>query len=94
MVLEIATFQVKDGHAELFAAAYLTARDFIAQTPGCRSVRLTQGVEKPDQFVLLVEWDTLEAHLETFRTSDRFPQWRAAIGPHFDTAQVEHVRDL
>ena len=51
------------------------------RTPGCRSVRMTRGIESPSRFVLLVEWDSVEAHLENFRASERFGQWRAHIGP-------------
>lgn len=94
MVIEVAVFTVKDGHAEQFAAAYARARDLLASSPGCRSVRMTQGIENPSRFVLLVEWETLEAHTEGFRGSERFGQWRAAIGPHFDSAEVQHVTPL
>ena len=93
-MLEVAIFETKDGQAEEFAAAYATARDLVATTPGCRSVRMTRGVETPNRFVLLVEWDTIEAHMETFRCSDRYTRWRALIGPHFDSATVEHVTDV
>jgi heme-degrading monooxygenase HmoA len=94
MVLEIAVFQANQGEAEQFLAAYQQVRDEIATTPGCRSMRMTRGVESPDRFVLLVEWDTLEAHLETFRGSERFTRWRAGIGPHFSSAEVQHVTDV
>jgi heme-degrading monooxygenase HmoA len=56
-------------------------------------VRLTRGVENPDRFVLLVEWDSLEAHTEGFRGSERFSRWRAIIDPHFESADVQHVVD-
>lgn len=94
MVTEVAVFTAKDGHAEGFLTAYAQAREIIACSPGCRSVRMTRGVENPDRFVLLVEWDTLEAHTEGFRGSERFTQWRALIGPHFESADVQHVIDV
>lgn len=94
MVLEVAVFTVKDGHAELFEQAYAEAREIIATSPGCRSARLTRGVEDPARFVLFVEWDSLEAHTEGFRGSERFTRWRALIGPHFSSADVQHVVDI
>jgi len=94
MVLEIAVFTVTPGHADAFAEAYGQARAQLTESPGCRSTRMTRGVEDPDRFVLMVEWDTLEAHTEGFRGSERFTQWRALIGPHFDSADVQHVTDL
>ena len=45
-------------------------------------------------FVLLVEWDSVEAHLETFRGSERFGRWRAIIGEYFaGPPVVEHYTD-
>ncbi len=61
MVLEVALIDVTDPDA--FAAAYLGAREILASTPGCRSVRMTRGVESSERFVLLVEWDDVDAHL-------------------------------
>lgn len=93
MVLEVALIDVTD--AQGFAVAYAGARDVLASTPGCRSVRMTRGIETPDRFVLLVEWDSVEAHLDNFRATDRFEQWRAAIGPYVAAPpRVEHFADI
>ncbi len=94
MVLEVALIDVTPGSEQAFCTAYEQAAALVADTPGCRSMRMTQGVETPTRFVLLVEWDSLEDH-QVFRDSDRFPQWRALIGPHFAAPpQVEHYVDL
>ena len=93
MVLEVALFDVTD--PEGFAAAYRGAREILAGTPGCRSVRMTAGIESPERFVLLVEWDSVEAHEVDFRQSARFTAWWAAIGPYFAAPpRVEHFTDL
>jgi heme-degrading monooxygenase HmoA len=95
MVLEIAIIDVRPGQEDAFATAYATARPIVATTPGCRSVRMTRGIESPSRFVLLVEWDSVEAHLETFRGSDRFGRWRAIIGEYFaGPPLVEHYTDV
>ncbi len=91
MVLEVALIDVQPGQEDAFAAAYAQARPILASTPGCRSVRMTRGIETPDRFVLLVEWDSVDAHEQNFRASERFPQWRALIGPYFAAPpRVEH----
>ena len=93
MVLEVALIDVTDPDA--FAAAFLEARELLAGTPGCRSVRMTRGIESPERFVLLVEWDDVEAHEQHFRRTDRFTRWRAAIGPWFAAPpRVEHFTDV
>jgi quinol monooxygenase YgiN len=56
---------------------------------------MTRCIESPSRFVLLVEWDSVEAHEENFRGSDRFDTWRAAIGPFFAAPpHVEHVQEI
>lgn len=95
MVLEIATFDIVPGREDDFLAAYRSVRDVVASTPGCRTVRMTRGIESPSRFVLLVHWDTLEAHTERFRGTDRFTTWRAAIGPYFaNPPHAEHYSDV
>jgi heme-degrading monooxygenase HmoA len=95
MVLEVALIDVLPGRQDAFAAAYRVGHPILATTPGCRSVRMTRGIESPTRFVLLVEWDGVEAHLENFRNTERFTQWRALIGQHFATPPVvEHFVDV
>ena len=95
MVLEVALVDVVPGQEKAFTAAYRAGHPILAGTPGCRSVRMTRGVESPTRVVLLVEWDSVEAHTENFRNTDRFTRWRALIGPHFaGPPQVEHYTDV
>ena len=93
VVLEVALIDVTD--ADRFATAYRAAREILVTTPGCRSVRMTRGIEAPDRFVLLVEWDSVEAHEVGFRQTDRFPRWRELIEPYFAAPpRVEHFTDV
>ena len=95
MVLELADFAILPGREEEFIAAY---REGVAQlhaSPGFRSVRITRGIESPARFVLMVEWDDLEAHTVGFRESERFTRWREIVGPFFDgPPKVEHFVDV
>ncbi|WP_375499272.1 antibiotic biosynthesis monooxygenase family protein [uncultured Jatrophihabitans sp.] len=94
-VLEVALIEINPGAEEDFETAYRGVREVLTSTPGCRSVRMTRGVESPSRFTLLVEWESVEAHEQNFRGSDRFAQWRGAIGPHFaQPPVVEHFRDV
>lgn len=93
MVLEVALIDVNDPDG--FREAYLEARAILRETPGVQSVRMTQGVETPNRHVLLVEWDSVDAHEENFRSTERFTRWRALIGPYFSgPPRVEHFTDV
>jgi heme-degrading monooxygenase HmoA len=94
MILEVALIDVTAGAEAAFEAGFREVRSVLESSPGLLSLRMTHGVETPTRFVLLVEWESLEAH-ETFRDSERFGVWRAGIGPHFaNPPRVEHFSDL
>jgi heme-degrading monooxygenase HmoA len=95
MVLEVALIDVIPGTEDEFAASYRLGYPVLAGTPGCRSVRMTRGIESPSRFVLLVEWDSVRAHEENFRGTERFAQWRGFIGRFFAAPpRVEHFADV
>jgi heme-degrading monooxygenase HmoA len=95
MVLEIARISIILGREGDFAEAYAQGRELLLTTPGCRTIRMTRGIESPSVFVLMVEWDSLEDHEVGFRQSERFPAWRALIGPFFaEPPMVEHYADI
>ncbi len=91
MFVEHAEINVTPGREDEFIAAFPQARAVISQADGFRWAELHRGVERPSTFLLLVGWETLEAHVDGFRSSDLFVQWRAVIGPFFaEPARVEH----
>ena len=95
MVTEIADIRVVAERADTFPAAVREGLRFVSDTPGFRSARLTRSVETPARFVLLIEWDSVEAHTVGFRESENFGRWRGVVGPFFDgPPHVEHLDDV
>lgn len=95
MIVEHAVFSVAETDAEKFESAYAEAKGLLEQTEGFLWARLHRGVERPGSFLLLVGWESVEAHNVNFRESERFPRWRALIGPYFAAApEVEHYREV
>ncbi len=95
MVLEHAVISVRTGSGPEFEAALQRARPIIASCHGFVSLELRRGVENPDSYLLLVEWESLEDHLVGFRQSDAFPRWRAVIGEYFDgSPAVDHYEGV
>lgn len=93
MILERAIFQVTAGAEPDFEAAMQQAKDVIAQSRGFRSFRLQRGIEQPSTYLLLVEWDSVEDHMQGFRESELFARWRELIGPYFAAApDVQHYQ--
>jgi heme-degrading monooxygenase HmoA len=95
MVLEVTLIDVLPGREGDFVEAYRVAGPVVAGAPGCRSIRMQRGVEASTRFVLLIEWDSLDAHEHNFRRTDRFAQWRALIGGSLaQPPTVEYFTDV
>ena len=91
MILESAILDVKPGGAEAFESAMQEARPLIAATPGFISIAVKRCMETPNRYLLLVEWETLEAHTIGFRQSPRYQQWRALLHHFYEPfPTVEH----
>ncbi len=79
MILEAAPLQVREGQAAAFEDAFRQAQRIIASMPGYRSHRLERCIERPGEYLLLVEWDTLQAHEQGFRGSPQYQEWKRLL---------------
>jgi heme-degrading monooxygenase HmoA len=95
VILEAAYLQVRPGEQQRFEAAFRQAAPLIASIPGHISHRLQRCIEQPSRYLLLVEWQTLEAHVEEFRNSPQYLQWRALLHHFYDPfPTVEHFETV
>lgn len=91
MILERARFQIRPEAQEAFEQAFETARTVISQARGYHSLRLARGIEKPTEYLLLIEWDSVADHMEGFRGSQLFQRWAQLLSPHYAAPpEVEH----
>ena len=91
MILEVANMTVAATRLAEFESAFVEARKVITQAAGCGQISLNRCVETPGRYLLLVEWTSIEHHMEGFRTSPLFQEWRRILGPYFTTPpMVEH----
>ena len=91
MILEHAVLDVREGSSAEYEAAFAKARTIIAASPGFRSLRLERCLEQRDRYVLLVEWDSVEAHEDGFRRSPGFEEWRRLLHGYYPSRPtVQH----
>ena len=79
MILEHAVLPVVAGRETDFEAAFAEARSIIAGMPGFIDLRLSRSVETPNEYLLLVHWESVEAHEVGFRGSAQYRQWRELL---------------
>lgn len=95
MILESAILNIRAGESEDFERAFKRASPLIASTPGYVSHDLLDCVESPDRYLLLVRWETLEAHIVGFRQSEIYKEWKALLHHFYDPFPVvEHFHTV
>lgn len=91
MILEHAVLYVRPGSADDFLTAFAAAEPIMAAQRGVRTLRLSRSIERPEVFLLLVEWDRIEDHTEGFRGSPDYGRWRELLHHFYDPFPfVEH----
>ena len=84
MILEIAPLAIRAGQAAQFEAAFADAQRIISAMPGYLAHELQRCVERPDHYVLLVRWTTLDAHEVGFRQSPQYQEWKRLLHHFYD----------
>lgn len=87
-VVEHADLRIEAGREAEFEAAFAQGHAAIAQADGYQWARLIRQAEDTSCYLLLVGWDSLEAHTVAFRGSELFTQWRGAVGSFFAAPPV------
>lgn len=84
MILEVAPLRIRPGQSASFENAFRRAQAIIRAVPGYVSHELQRCVERTDEYVLLVRWETLEAHEQGFRGSPGYQEWKALLHHFYD----------
>lgn len=94
MITELADIHIVPGSDADFLAAVEQAIPLFQRARGCLSMRLEKRVEDADNYLLVVDWATLDDHNIHFRESADFQTWRALVGGFFARAPlVTHTRE-
>ncbi|MCA9834683.1 MAG: antibiotic biosynthesis monooxygenase [Thermomicrobiales bacterium] len=94
-ILEVAVLPVIPGQEAEFQAAFAQAQKIISSMHGYIRHDLQRCIEVPNQYLLLVEWETLADHTEGFRGSAEYQSWKALLHHFYDPFPVvEHYEAI
>jgi len=79
MILEAVMLNIKKGRSSAFEEAFLLAQEIISSVNGYKSHELQKCLEKEDSYLLLVQWENLEAHTINFRESRQYQEWKELL---------------
>jgi len=81
MILEYVRYQIPDDQTEEFEAAYARAVESLRESPDCIDFELARCTEEPDRYVLRIRWDSLDGHMQAFRSSELFRAFFTHVRP-------------
>ena len=81
MIVEYIRYSIPEADREAFEAAYRRAQAALTRSPHCLAYELSQCVEDRGSYVLRIEWDSSEGHLQGFRSSPEFREFFANVRP-------------
>jgi heme-degrading monooxygenase HmoA len=95
VILEVAILDVITGKEIEFEAAFGKAQSIISSMEGYISHELKRCIEKDTQYILLVNWETLESHTKGFRESAQYKLWQQELHHFYDPMPVvEHYESV
>ena len=95
MVLEVAILNVKPKEIESFETTFQKAQTIISSMKGYVSHDLQKCIEKTNQYILLVNWETLEDHEIGFRQSKEYQEWKKLLHDFYDPfPKVQHYQSI
>jgi heme-degrading monooxygenase HmoA len=90
MVIERVEFEVKAGMEEDFLKFMQATRGVVDNSKGCQAFRFGRGVENPSKMILLVTWDSVEAHTAAKQPAE-YVEWSKQLGAYLGSRPtVEH----
>jgi heme-degrading monooxygenase HmoA len=90
MVVEYIRYRVEPDRRSEFERAWSSARALLDAAPECLAHEVAHGVEEPANYVVRIEWRSVEDHEQGFRRSPAFGPFFASVKPFFE--QIEEMR--
>ena len=91
MIKEIAILKIDPARAEAFEGVYRDVAHILRRQPGYRSDRLYRAIERPEEYILEVEWESVADH-ENFISADDYPDLDGALGLFVKEGGFAHYR--
>lgn len=87
MIIEYIRYAVPEERRDAFEHGYGDAEASLRASPHCLAYELARCADDPSQYVLRIEWDSAEGHLQGFRRSPEFRTFFAAVRPFVNDIQ-------
>ncbi|SEP58821.1 Heme-degrading monooxygenase HmoA [Pseudomonas cuatrocienegasensis] len=86
MIYEIALLPVHKQQIDAFRQAFAEVAPLLSRAKGYGGHMLAQGIENPEQFNLIVRWQTLEDHTPGFEASEDHRLFMLGLQEYFSVS--------
>src|SRR5690606_17223319 len=94
MIYEIALLPVQRKHIDSFKRAFAEVAPLLRRAKGYGGHLLAQGIETPQQFNLIVRWQSLEDHTPSFEESEDHRRFMTGLQEYFsEEPTVYHIEE-
>jgi quinol monooxygenase YgiN len=91
MIVEYIRYNIPEPRRADFERAYAEASEVLDGSEHCLRYEVSRGVEEPANFVVRIEWDSIEGHEQGFRESPGFRTFFQSVRPFFgDIEEMRH----
>ncbi len=90
MIVEYIRYTIPDPQAPGFEKSYAEAGKSLTASKHCLSYELSRCLDDPSIYILRIEWDSVQGHMQGFRGSEEFGAFYAAIKPY--VGQIDEMR--
>lgn len=90
MIVEYIRYTIPAAECAQFEQDYALAGKSLEASSHCLGYELSRCEEAPDSYILRIEWDSVEGHMQGFRSSNAFRSFFAAIKPYI--SRIEEMR--
>ena len=87
MTTEVIRYKIPSAQAEAFEQAYRQAEPILRKSKHCLGYDLHRGIEEPENWILLLHWDSVEGHEQGFRREPDFTDCFNLVKPFFQQIQ-------
>lgn len=90
MIVEYIRYKVPAEEIQAFEKGYEIAATSLRASAHCLGYELSRCVEEAGRYILRIEWDSIDGHMNGFRKSDVFISFFSAIKPF--VSQIEEMQ--
>lgn len=90
MIVEYIRYKISEERRQELEMAYSKAMEALAASPHCLRCEVSYCVEDATQYIIRIEWDSIDGHLQGFRQSPDFQKFLKHVGGFFNN--IEEMR--